>query len=258
MITTAQIKWIKSLHHKKFRREYGVFLVEGDKIVRELLKSTWDITHVLGVEDWISNLPVRQGTGFVIVTNKELKRISTLSSPNKGMAVVKIPKKDIGSINLSGHITLMLDHIQDPGNLGTIIRTADWFGVQNIICSENTAELYNPKVIQSTMGSFMRVNLFYTNLLDYLKKMKEKVPVYGTLLEGANINKSISDPQGIIITGNESKGINAGLIPFITHKIAIPSMKSNPGISSPDSLNAAVATGIVLYHFCSQKASHSF
>ncbi|MFW5778313.1 MAG: TrmH family RNA methyltransferase [Bacteroidota bacterium] len=254
MITTAQIKWIRSLHQKKFRREYGLFLVEGDKIVRELLKSTWEITHVLGLEDWISDLPARAGTRFVMVSTKELERISTLSTPHKGLAVVKIPGKDITSLNLTGHITLMLDHIQDPGNLGTIIRTADWFGVQNIICSENTAELYNPKVIQSTMGSFMRVKLFYTDLLDYLQKIKGTVPVYGTLLEGGNIKKHTSAHQGIIITGNESKGISAGLIPFITHKIAIPSIKPNPGISSPESLNAAVATGIVLYHFCSGKA----
>ncbi len=240
------------MHQKKFRKEYGLFLVEGDKIVQELLRSSWSITHVLGLEDWIGDLRPVDGTEYIVVSGKELGRISTLTTPNKGMAVVKIPDNDIGLFSPQGHLTLMLDHIQDPGNLGTIIRTADWFGVQNIICSENTVELYNPKVIQSTMGSFMRVKMFYANLAEYLQKVKgDHMPVYGTLLEGESI-RNISNSgkrEGIIITGNESQGISSGLFPFITHKIAIPPVNLPNQTSTPDSLNAAVATGIVLYHF---------
>jgi len=182
MISKNQIKHIASLKLPKFRNEYNEFLVEGEKMVPELFNSIFKIKQIFALEDWISaNQKMIPGNvELEKVSPKELGRISTLKTPNKVLAVVSIPETDLTSIKYN-RLILVLDKLQDPGNLGTIIRTADWFGIKDIICSEDTVSLYNPKVIQSAMGSITRVNIHYTALKDFLKNIPKGLPVYGSL-----------------------------------------------------------------------------
>lgn len=249
MLSSSKIKRIKSLSLKKFRKQEGLFIAEGDKIVKEILYSGFEVQEVYASESWINNTILPRNIIPEIVSQKELERISSLTTPNKALAIVKIPLNN-PVFELRNHFTLVLDNIQDPGNLGTIIRTADWFGIHNIVCSLNTADIYNPKAIQATMGSFMRVNIYYTSLDDFLSQIPENFPVLGALLDGNDLFKSTLPQQGIIITGNESKGISDDLKGYITHKLFIPR-----GVNSseqPESLNAAVATGIILANLTKQ------
>lgn len=249
MISAARIKFIKALSLKKFRKEHGLFIAEGEKIVNELIKNpAWEISHIYGLETWQEKHTLRQGIDFSQVSEKELSRISTLSTPNKVLALVNTPQYTVDTVNLQGKFTLMLDDIQDPGNMGTIMRTADWFGIENIICSENTVEAFNPKVIQASMGSFMRVKTHYTSLPEFLNKLPEGFPVMGALLEGENLYKYPLPAEGIIVTGNESKGISQALLKHINHKLHIPLYIHPSRTVYPESLNAAVATGIILSH----------
>lgn len=249
MISPNLIKQIKGLSQKKNRREKGLFVVEGHKAVNELLKqSDWKVNHIYALDAWLDENIIPRNIPFDKVSEKELARISSLTAPNQVLAVVKIPERNIMELKTHDKLILLLDNIQDPGNLGTIIRTADWFGVENIICSENTAELYNPKVIQSSMGSFLRVKLYYTLPEVFLSKLPNELPVMGALLDGENIYKEELPDEGIIIIGNESRGISAKLMDFITHKIYIPAHHDANRKNQPESLNAAVAAGIILSH----------
>ncbi len=249
MITAACIKQIRSLSRKKFRKELGLFIVEGEKAVSELLShKNWEIHHIYALGDWLNKNQVPGNVPSEKVSVKELKRISSLTTPNNVLAIVKIPEWKISEINPAGDLTLMLDNIQDPGNLGTIIRTADWFGIENIICSESTAEVFNPKVIQASMGSFMRVKVVYTSLKTYLESLSEQIPVMGAVLHGKNIYTTEIPDKGILITGNESQGISDDLENMITHKISIPLFHKKEKNQLPESLNAAIATGIIISH----------
>ncbi len=253
MISANRIKQIKALSQKKHRRESGLFIVEGDKAVSELLQqSDWEISHIYALQAWLDENILPPNTLFDKVSEKELSRISGLTKPNRVLAVVKTPERDITELKTGGKLILLLDNIRDPGNLGTIIRTADWFGIENIICSENTAELYNPKVIQSAMGSFLRVKLYYTSPEVYLSSLSEELPVMGALLNGDNIYKKKFPDEGIVIIGNESRGISANLINYITHRIYIPKHRDINKKILPESLNASVAAGIILSHLRSQ------
>ncbi|TVQ09021.1 MAG: RNA methyltransferase [Bacteroidetes bacterium] len=244
MLSSSKIKWIRSLSQKKYRKQEGFFVAEGDKIVKELLDSTLEVRDLYATESWAADTVFPQGLNPQIVNSKELERISSLNTPNQALAVVKIPVKNPASIQLKGHFTLVLDNIQDPGNLGTIIRTADWFGIRNIVCSVDTAELYNPKVIQATMGSFMRVNVLYTQLDEFLLNIPANFPVIGAMLEGENLFKTTMPSEGIVVMGNESKGISQSIQDLVTSKIFIPRGSENK--EQPESLNAAVAAGIIL------------
>ena len=249
MITAARIKQIRSLAQKKFRKELGLFIVEGEKAVSELLShKIWEINHIYALETWLNKNAVPGNIPSDKVSEKELSRISSLTAPNNVLAVVKIPEWDISKLNPTNDITLMLDNIQDPGNLGTIIRTADWFGIDNLICSENTVEVFNPKVIQASMGSFMRVKVFYTTLKNYLENLPEELPVMGAMLDGEDICKAEIPARGILITGNESQGISPELVKMITQKIRIPLFQKEGKTQLPESLNAGVATGVILSH----------
>lgn len=250
MLSLSKIKWLKSLGQKKYRKQEGLFIAEGDKIVKELLTSSMEVKGIYGTASWAGDVSFPEGMVPEIITDKELERISSLNSPNQALAVVKIPATNTDSIELKNRFTLVLDNIQDPGNLGTIIRTADWFGVRNIVCSPDTAELYNPKVIQATMGSFMRVNVFYTLLEDFFSGIPKDFPVMGALLEGENIFRTNLPTEGIIVTGNESRGISSAIRGFITSKLFIPRGIENT--EQPESLNAAVATGIILSNLTNQ------
>ncbi len=244
MVSSSKIKWIRSLSQKKFRKQEGFFIAEGDKIVKELFGSNLEVRDVFATETWATDTVFPEGLNPQIVNSKELERISSLNTPNQALAVVKIPVRNPASIQLRSRFTLVLDNIQDPGNLGTIIRTADWFGIRNIVCSVETAELYNPKVIQATMGSFMRVNVFYTQLDEFLLNIPANFPVIGAMLEGENLFKTTMPSEGIVVMGNESKGISQSIQNLVTSKIFIPRGAENK--EQPESLNAAVAAGIIL------------
>ena len=241
MINNSELKYIQSFAHKKHWTEESVFIVEGPKMLEELLASEWVIRKILALPDWIQaqgSLPAE----VVEVDEIMLGRLSLLQTPNKVMAIVE-KKKETAVTDFKNISTLLLDGIQDPGNLGTIIRTADWFGIKQIIVSVDTAGWYNPKVIQSTMGSCFRVNLYSMELETLLQtnaKSVNKLPVYGALLNGKSMHEIQWEPANFILIGNESKGIRENLMSFISHPISIPR------IGEAESLNAAVATGIIL------------
>jgi RNA methyltransferase, TrmH family len=245
MISSSRIKWIKSLQQKKFRWQEGFFVAEGEKIVEELVQSSWQVAEIYSTDADAEKVVVAKGIPFFHVKEKELERISTLATPNKSLAVVKMPSGDEKFSFPANEFSLLLDNIQDPGNLGTIIRTAEWFGVKNIICSHDTVDVYNPKVIQSTMGSFLRMRLFYADAEKVLSELDDSVPVLGALLDGDNLYHTDLPREGLLIIGNESKGISAKLTPFITKKLFIPRGKQNQ-TSHPESLNASVAASVIL------------
>jgi TrmH family RNA methyltransferase len=234
-------KYIQSLGQKKHRDEEGLFVAEGPKLVAELLGSSREnIQELYAVKEWIKENSQWLKIPVTEVSGSELEKISQLKTPNQVLAVIK--KFEAGeSITVKGKVSLVLDTIQDPGNMGTIIRIADWFGVQQIICSEECADIYNPKVVQATMGSIARVKVFYTELEEWLQKQKD-ISVYAALLEGKDVRKIGVLKEGLIIIGNESKGISDQVLNFVNEKITIPQK------GKAESLNAAVATGIILSH----------
>lgn len=237
MISKNEAKYIQSLFHKKTRQEEGVFVVEGPKMVKELIHSDYIIKKVFATDEWMK--PATFSTDVEWVNQDELQRVTGLQTANQVLAVA-VQKNHDTIPSLKNQLSLVLDNIQDPGNLGTIIRIADWFGIKQIISSEHTVELYNPKVIQSTMGSFVRVKVSYTNLNEMLQNTN--VPVYGAMLKGKDITEVGAIKEGVLIIGNESKGISEEIIKFITQPLTIPR------IGGAESLNAAVATGIILSH----------
>ena len=241
MLSKSQVKYIQSLGHKKFRDETNLFIAEGPKSVQDLLAEVpQHIVTVYAVEKWINeNIKLKSSAEFVKIDENELGRISQLPAPNQVIAVVK--KFNYGNLSAKGEITLALDTIQDPGNLGTIIRIADWFGISQIICSRDCADLYNSKVVQATMGSISRVNVFYSDLPVWLKGQLG-VRIYATMLEGKDVTKMDTIKEGLIIIGNESTGIDQEVLPYSNEKISIPRK------GGAESLNVAVATGIILSH----------
>ena len=239
MINNSELKYIQSFAHKKHWAEESTFIVEGPKMVQELLRSNWTIKKIYATADWI------QGQGVLPVPVVEvdqimLERMSHMQTPHQ---VIALAEKEtfLKQWPFDETFSLLLDGIQDPGNLGTIIRTADWFGVKQIFVSEDTAGFYNPKVLQSTMGSCFRVRVESVNLETIVKATA--LPVYGALLDGASMYESVIASTGFLIIGNESKGISNQLTKYITHPIKIPKY------GHAESLNASVATGIILSHW---------
>lgn len=251
MISKAKIKFIKSLQNKKIRDTEKLFVIEGDKLVKEFLIAKVTVKILLAKPEFLSSLPPDL-TGDVHeigdVSYTELKQISSLKTPNNALAVVSIPESEFDISNMVNHYCVALDCIQDPGNLGTIIRSAGWFGIRNIVCSPDCADQYNPKVIQASMGALLHVHVFYTDLRSFLTSVSTlAVPVYGTMLDGNSIYDLKPDKRGIILLGNESKGISPGLLPFITEKISIP--KFSNATEGIDSLNVSMSASIVFSEF---------
>ena len=245
MLSKTHTKYIQSLQHKKFRDEYGVFLAEGPKVVMDLLNSRKFICkEIFALNNWIKEhskqLSVLHETVVTPVADFELQKISSLSTAHDVVAVFE-KKKPVVKINTTLKITLALDTIQDPGNLGTIIRIADWFGIENIVCSVGCADMYNAKVVQSTMGSLGRVNLIYTNLVTWLQE-NNSTKIYSASLEGKDVKTFGKLKDGIFIIGNEANGVSDEVMELVNEKITIPR------IGEAESLNAAVATGIILSH----------
>ncbi|MEM6717899.1 MAG: RNA methyltransferase [Bacteroidota bacterium] len=237
MISKRQIKIITSLHQKKYRKSTGLFVAEGKKVIQEFLDSYFelDILFSTDVTLFAENVFVN------LISEAELKKISFLKTPNKALALFKISEPSL--LENTGLI-VALDAIRDPGNLGTIIRLCDWFGVKQLVCSETTVDCYNPKVIQATMGSLTRVNVIYTNLSSYLSETD--LPVFGAFMDGTNVYKTNLPTDGILVMGNEANGVSEEISNLITEKIAIPRFGD---LQQTESLNVAMATGILLNEF---------
>jgi len=237
MISKNRIRFIKALSQKKQRIENNRFIVEGEKMVLEAIQ--WfpsEIESIYATPDF-EILPPLHHLQVNEISLKELNEISTLTTPNKVLAVCKIPEQK----NIQSPLIICLDGIQDPGNMGTILRLADWFGIKDIVCSKNTVDCYNPKVLQATMGAIFRVNVHYVKLEEFLSTTE--LPIYGALLEGDNLFKNNYAPKGIIVLGNEGNGISEEIKPWIQHKITIPRF------GEAESLNVATAGAIILGAF---------
>lgn len=240
MLSKARIKFIKSLQLKKYRKQEQCFTVEGEKSVSEVLDSTLHVRELYATSAFIdcqkSALARFKGT-IVAVNEKDLALMGEYASNNAALAVVAIPENAIPTIS-NQEFVLLLDDIRDPGNLGTIIRTADWYGIKTVIASEETADVYNAKVIQASMGSFTRTRVYYTNLPQFLST--NRLPVYGTFLNGADAHAFNFGKGGIVVIGNEANGISEDVERLVTQKITIPRF------GQAESLNAAIATAVIL------------
>ena len=244
MISKNQIKNITSLHQKKFRKELGLFIAEGPKVIDEFLHSDLKITEIYGLENWITNnllLLKKINCSYYIITEAELARISALQTPNEVLAICKQPVGSKKNIDIEANLFLYLDGVSDPGNMGTIIRMADWFGIKQIFGSDNCAEVFNPKVVQSTMGSLARVN-FYTMSLEEACKATRAKNIFGANLGGENLYTINIPAKCMLVIGSESHGISAENTALLTKHITIPQAKGG----TTESLNAAVATSIIL------------
>ena len=242
MLSKSQVKYIQSLAHKKSRDGEGLFIAEGPKIIEDFLwHGDIDIKQIYATKKWLDlNKKNTDTIETFELTDQELERISQLKTPNEVLAVVK-KIETLNSIAVKNEITIVLDTIQDPGNLGTIIRIADWFGVKNIVCSHECADIYNPKVVQATMGSIARVTILYKELIPWLNEQRD-ITIYAATLNGRSVNELGKIKEGILIIGNESKGIRESLMEITSERISIPKT------GKAESLNAAVATGIILSH----------
>jgi len=243
MFTKGQANMIKSLHDKKDRQKMGLFLVEGEKSVVELINSDFEIQTILASKPFYAKylkLINDKRINYEIVEPGEIERVSTLESNDSALAVVKQKENEILDSNIGeNEIILALDNVRDPGNFGTIIRIADWYGIKKIIASIGTVDLYNPKVISATKGSFTRVNIYYADLANYLEKIN--TPVLGAFMQGENVHKFTFPKNGILLMGNESNGITPEIEKIVTQKINIPNFGEKT-----ESLNVAVATAVLV------------
>jgi TrmH family RNA methyltransferase len=241
MLSKSQIKLITSLKQKKYRQQHHLFVVEGIKTISELLNSSLELQTLYTTESFNNNANPDSYRDEVLISDSELKRISFLTTPNKALAVFKIPQPS--RIETEGLI-VVLDAVRDPGNLGTIIRLCDWYGIKDLVCSKETVDCFNPKVIQATMGSITRVNINYLDLVPFLETQKNAV--FGAFMEGENVYKSQLPEKGIIVMGNEANGISKDIEAIIHKKISIPRFGD---LKATESLNVATATAILLSEF---------
>jgi TrmH family RNA methyltransferase len=246
MLSKAQIKILRSLHLNKYRRKYRQFLAEGTVNVLDFIAGPLSVIQIYATESWIEKHPdLPQHIKPETISSKEMEKISALKNPSDVLAVIEKPEHQLPDISTLEDYVLALDNIKDPGNLGTIIRTADWFGIKEILCSDETVDAYNPKVVQATMGSLARVRVHYTNLSSWLSKKPSRLKIFGAVLNGQDIRKVKKPGKGILLIGSEAHGISDSLFPFIDEPVSIPAATG----SQAESLNAAVATGIVCYTF---------
>ena len=250
MLSKNKIKLIQSLNRKKDRDELGLFLVEGNKMVEEALRSDYKIETLVCTSLFGESLSeLRFNASEIIETDKDsIQKASLLKNPQDALAIVRQPASGKPQLQLNTSLYLALDFIQDPGNLGTMIRISDWFGINTIICSENTVDVFNPKVVQASMGAIFRVKCWYTNLENFLSEVSaEKTPVYGTFMNGDNIYTEKLTKNGIVIMGNEGNGISDSISQLITKRLTIPTFSSNT--SKSESLNVAIAASICCSEF---------
>lgn len=254
-LTAALRKDIASLaKNARTRREMQMFVAEGTKCVLDTIHA-FECRYIFATSAWIekhaASLP--HGIAAETVRRSDLERMSHMSTAPEVMAIYRMPVRELNDRELKGRLSIALDGIQDPGNLGTIIRVADWMGVRHIVCSRDTVDVYNPKVVQATMGAISRVKVYYADLSDVLCKLRESMPVYGTFLDGDNIYATELTEEGIIVMGNEGKGVSEPVASLATERLYIPSYP--PGEQTSESLNVAVATAITLSEFRRQNTS---
>ncbi|MCX6300809.1 MAG: RNA methyltransferase [Bacteroidia bacterium] len=251
MVSKSKMNFIISLQKKKAREEEGLYVIEGDKLVKEFLAAGVPVKILIAKPEFLNSLSLfqKQGVEEIIPANyDDLKKISSLKTPHNALAVIRIPDIRIDAGNLRKELSVALDCVQDPGNLGTIIRAAAWFGIRNIYCSEDCVDVYNPKVIQSSMGAILHVNVFYTDLQKLLESASgDKIRIFGAMVQGESIYSYRLSNNGIILLGNESKGISEELIPYISDRIMIP--KQTDASSGIDSLNVSMAASVILSEF---------
>lgn len=248
MISKNQLKLINSLRLHKFRETEGLFIAEGVKLVDELLKSSFIIRSIYATRQWIDagHVPAdRYLVDILEITEEELAKITALMTPNQVLALAAIPG-DSPMPDISEEWVMLLDQIKDPGNFGTIIRTADWFGMNRIVAAPGSVDIWNPKVVQASMGSVFRMPVHYLELTGFLSTYHRLMPVYGTLLEGVAPADISLSPNGIVVIGNESHGISEEIKPFISTKISIPAAAGG-NAGRAESLNASIAAAIVCY-----------
>lgn len=238
MVSKNQIKLITSLQQKKYRISNQLFFAEGVKVIQELLQSNFELEHLYTTQFDFEEVSTAKKS---LIHENDLKKISVLSTPNSCLAIFKIPEEK--QIVDSGLI-IALDDIRDPGNLGTILRLCDWFGIKQVVCSKETVDIYNPKVVQATMGSITRVHVAYVDLVEYISKTN--LPVFGTFMDGENVYNSSLPQEGIIVMGNEANGISEGIEKLIKNRISIPRFGD---LQKTESLNVATATAIILSEF---------
>ena len=247
-MTKADIQLVRALADKRGRTEHGLFVAEGEKLIGELRTSHLGVRKIFALEGLFS------GPEVEVVGTKEMERLSLLKTASNSLALVEIPHYGLDMRALAGRLTLALDDVQNPGNLGTIIRLADWFGIADIVCSEASADCFNPKVVQATMGAILRVKVHYTALEPYLAQARERnIPVYGTFLEGENIYSTPLTPGGIVLMGNEGQGIAPAAARHVSHKLFIPPYPADRNGS--ESLNVAIATAVVCAEFRRQASA---
>jgi TrmH family RNA methyltransferase len=245
-LSKNRIKQIKSLEQKKYRKEEGLFVAEGHKLVGELM-GHFPCHFLAATETWMNEHPDYPATEKLVVTPEELSRASLLMTPQQVLALFELPTEE-PDITLPTHsLCLALDGIQNPGNLGTIVRLADWFGIEQLYCSLDTVDIYNPKAVQATMGGMAHVKVHYLPLPEFISQLPANVPVYGTLLEGENLYTQQLSKNGLIVMGNEGKGISEAVEQCITRKLLIPPYPL--GRATTESLNVAMATAVVCAEF---------
>jgi len=245
MLSKSKIKYIRSLEMKKFRTESGSFLAEGNKLVRDILPF-FECELLIAKPSWMAQQGDIRAGELIAAESNDIEKASLLKTPQDVIAVFKQPNYLLNKEELKQNLSLVLDGVQDPGNLGTIVRLADWFGIKNVICSPDTADIFNPKTVQATMGAIARVRVFYTHLPELLNELTD-FPVYGAFLEGGNIYEETLTTDGLIVMGNEGKGISRSVAKHISHKLYIPNYPL--GTETTESLNVAVATAIICSEF---------
>ena len=256
MITKSKIKLIRSLEHKKYRDLHCLFIAEGDKTVREMLASSLIVDSVMANAAWLEQIPgnlLAKVREVIETSDKELSQISFLKTPNQSMALVQIPQYQLNLNEITGELSLYLDGIQDPGNLGAIIRLSDWFGIRNVLCGNGCADPFSPKTVQATMGAIIRVKTYQSDesFFQKLKNYDPDFPVYGAFLDGDNIYNALLTSQAVIVMGNESKGISDITAQHISRRLLIPPYP--PDEPTSESLNVATAAAIVCAEFRRQK-----
>ncbi len=247
MLSKALLKLIKSLEQRKYRKESGLFVAEGGKTVTDLLALHLEPYRIIATEEWLADNSIAEEAEVTVVTDEEMKRASFLRTPQGVLGIFRQPEHAMDPTAPQRGLCLALDNVQDPGNLGTIIRIADWFGIEDIFCSVGSADAYNPKTIQATMGAIGRVRVHYTSLPELIAAQKGKVPVYGTFLDGEDIYTSELGNRGIVIMGNEGNGISKECAALVDSKLLIPNFPA--GRSTSESLNVSVATAIICSEF---------
>ena len=249
LLSKAKIRLIRSLEQKKYRVQHGLFVLEGDKAVREALDSTLTVEYLLAKLAWLEQPSSTKANHIIEINDQELSQISFLKTPNQAIALVQIPYYPLDFAELTGGLSLYLDQIQDPGNLGTIIRIADWFGIRHVLCGQGCADPFSPKTVQSTMGAIIRVKTNQTDVgfFRQLKIYQPDFPVFGAFLDGDNLYHTPLPTKAVMMMGNESKGISEAVAQYVDQRLLIPSYSS--GEPTSESLNVATAAAIICAEF---------